>query len=156
MERKSSCGNREGATLVPGLLCFVCVFCSPQFHLFVRLKQAYWVACPKPSSYIFLCFYLDNSPSTTKSFLLPVFGLCIWRNSDQCDVSEILGTSSSLESFPHSLFKKYLFIYLTEPGLSCGTWDLHFRPGNSQLQHVGSSPLTRGQTGVPCVRSVES
>ena len=33
--------------------------------------------------------------------------------------------------FPWSFFKKYLFIYLAVPGLSCGTWDLQLRHANS-------------------------
>ena len=40
----------------------------------------------------------------------------------------------------------FLFIYLAVLGLSCDTWTL-------QLQHMGSSSLTRDQTHAPCTGS---
>ena len=42
-----------------------------------------------------------------------------------------------------------IFIYLAAPGLSCSIQDL-------QLQHVGSSSLTRDQTWALCIGSVKS
>lgn len=39
-------------------------------------------------------------------------------------------------------------IYLAVPGLCCGTQDL-------ELQHSGSSSLTRNGTGTPCIGSIE-
>ena len=44
---------------------------------------------------------------------------------------------------------KYLFNYLTVPGLSCGMWNLW-------LQHVGSGSLARDQTQALCIGSLES
>ena len=64
----------------------------------------------------------------------------------------------------------YLLIYLAAQGLSCGTldlhcsmldlhcsmWDLHCDMWDLQLQHVGSSSLTRDSTRAPCIGSTES
>ena len=48
-------------------------------------------------------------------------------------VSRIIGDGSS---------------FLAVPSLSCGRWDL-------QLQHVGSSSLTRGRTRAPRIGNIE-
>ena len=55
----------------------------------------------------------------------------------------------------------YYFIYLAVLGLICSTWDLqlwHLQLWhvNSQLQHVGSSSLTRDGTWAPGIGSSES
>ena len=43
---------------------------------------------------------------------------------------------------------KYFLIYLAMLSLNCGMWDL-------QLQHVGSSSLTRGRTRAPRIGNIE-
>ena len=53
--------------------------------------------------------------------------------------------------FFFQFFKKYIFIYLTAPGLSCTTQDLQ-----SELQYTGSSSLTRDRAQAPCIRNAES
>ena len=55
-----------------------------------------------------------------------------------------------ISSHPHQrLFDLFFFqIYLAVPGLSCGTQDL-------ELQHSGSSSLTRNGTRTPCIGSME-
>lgn len=89
-QRKSSCGNRKGPTLVPD-------------SSVVRSSETYMLGCsPNPSSCPFLCVYLGNSSSTTQPFLPPVFGLRVWLSSGQCEMSKTLGASSSLESIPCS------------------------------------------------------
>ena len=50
-----------------------------------------------------------------------------------------------------------IFIYLlVMPYLSCGMRDVQLWNANSQLQHAGSSSLTRDQTQASCAGSVES
>ena len=49
-----------------------------------------------------------------------------------------------------------LFIYLAVLGLSCSMQDLQLQRSNSQLQHMGSSFLTKDRTWAPCIRSRES
>ena len=70
-----------------------------------------------------------------------------------------------MQTFLGLLTLLYLFIYLAvlgfSCGLSCGTWDVAceiFSCGiqNPQLQHVGSSSLTRDRTLAPCVGSTVS
>ena len=46
---------------------------------------------------------------------------------------------------------KHVLIYLTAPGVSCGTWGLR-----SSGQHMGSSSLTRDRSPDPCTRSAGS
>ena len=46
---------------------------------------------------------------------------------------------------------KHVLIYLTAPGVSCGTWGLR-----SSGQHVGSSSLTRDRSPGPCPGSAGS
>ena len=53
-------------------------------------------------------------------------------------------------------FFKIYFIHLAVPGLSCGMRDLQLRHMNSELQHVGSSSLSRDRTWAPCFGNVES
>ena len=43
---------------------------------------------------------------------------------------------------------KYCLVYLATLSLNCGMWDL-------QLQHVGSSSLTRGRTHAPSIGNIE-
>ena len=49
-----------------------------------------------------------------------------------------------------------LFIYLAVLGLSCSMQDLQLQHSNSQLQHMGSSFLTKDRTWAPCIRRSQS
>ena len=56
---------------------------------------------------------------------------------------------------PSQLYTAFFFfnIYLATLGLSCNVGDFQLWRANSQLQHVGSSSLTRNWA--PCIGSVE-
>lgn len=90
-QRKSSCGNRKGPTLVTDSSVVEIIW---NIHVGL-LPKSIVLPLHRP-------VYLGNSSSTTQPFLPPVFGLRVWLSSGQCEMSKTLGASSSLESIPCS------------------------------------------------------
>ena len=67
----------------------------------------------------------------------------------ECQSQDLKSWSPSVSPKILLFLKRFIFMYLTVLGHSCGMWLL-------LLQHAGSSSLTRDQTQAPCIGSMES